>query len=370
MRFFPRLLLSNLLVILLAVGGMFAAAELLAPSFYREHVDRMAVTMTGMVGSTHRELRSDLEAGLRTTLNRVLLASLPLAGGVALLTAWWMSRGLGRSVQRLDEGSRALAQGRYALRLPETGKDELADLAHNLNVLAGALSRVEQGRVELIGNVAHELRAPLAALRGYADAMEDGLITPDRASHAIAREMGAMGRLVRDLSLVSRVEAGRVDLHLETLNPSDLIRAVQERFRTSFEEKGVTLHVTASQLPAIHADEERVMQVLTNLLANALRHTPAGGQVRVRAEAHERVLDVAVQDTGTGIAPEHLTRIFERFYRADPARSRIEGGSGVGLTIARGLVEAMGGQMAATSDVDRGSTFSFTLPLVHWPRTG
>ncbi len=112
------------------------------------------------------------------------------------------------------------------------------------------------------------------------------------------------------------------------------------------------------------------MQVLTNLLANALRHTPAGGQVRVRAEAHERVLDVAVQDTGTGIAPEHLTRIFERFYRADPARSRIEGGSGVGLTIARGLVEAMGGQMAASSDVDRGSTFSFTLPLVHWPRTG
>jgi histidine kinase len=162
MRFFPRLLLSNLLVILLAVGGMFAAAELLAPSFYREHVDRMAM-MTGMVGSTNHKLRTDLEAGLGTTLNRALLTSMPLAGGVALLTAWWMSRGLGRSVQRHDEGSRALAQGQYSLRLPETGNDELADLAHNLNVLAGALCRVEQGRVELIGNVAHELRAPPAS---------------------------------------------------------------------------------------------------------------------------------------------------------------------------------------------------------------
>ena len=367
MRFFPRLLLSNLLVILLAAGGMFAAAELLAPSFYREHVDRMAVMMTGMVGSTNHELRTDLEAGLRTTLNRALLASLPLAGGVALLTAWWMSRRLGRSVQRLDEGSRNLAQGQYTLRLPETGNDELADLAHNLNVLASALGRMEQGRVELIGNVAHELRAPLAALRGYADGMQDGLITPDRASHAITREVGAMDRLVRDLSLVSRVEAGKVDLHPRTIHPAELCTAIRDRFSTSFEEKGVTLDVTDAPLPAIQADEERVLQVLTNLLVNALRHTPAGGQVRVHAGPQGGMLKFNVQDTGTGIAPEHLARIFERFYRADPARSRIEGGSGVGLTIARGLVEAMGGQMTASSEEGRGSTFAFTLPLAPVP---
>lgn len=125
MRFFPRLLLSNLLVIVLAVGSMFLIAELLAPTFYHEHVDRMAEMMTGMMGASNHELRTDLEQGLRTTLNRALLASLPMAGGVALLTAWWMARSFGRSVQMLDYGSRALAAGNYAQRLPETGKDEL-----------------------------------------------------------------------------------------------------------------------------------------------------------------------------------------------------------------------------------------------------
>lgn len=363
MRFFPRLLLSNLLVIVLAVGSMFIAAELLAPTFYREHVNRMAEMMTGMMGTTNHELRTDLEEGLRITLNRALLASLPLAGGVALLTAWWMARGLGRSVQTLDEGSRSLAQGHYSQRLAESGKDELADLAHNLNVMAGALERVEQGRVELIGNVAHELRAPLAALRGYADAMQDGVMTPGHASKAISREVGAMDRLVRDLSLVSRVEAGKVEFHLKAIDPAALLNAVRERFSLSFEEKGVALQIIGQNLPMIQADEERTLQILTNLLSNALRHTPAGGQVSVHAEVQASFLKFTVQDTGTGIPAEQLSRIFERFYRADPARSRSESGSGVGLTIAKGLAEAMRGEMNVSSLEGRGSTFSFTLPL-------
>lgn len=363
MRFFPRLLLSHLLVILLAVLGMFLSAELVAPNFYREHVNRMAEMMTGMMGASNHELRLDLETGLRTTLTRALLASLPLAGGVAIITAWLMSRRLGRSVQLLDEGSRALAQGEYARRLPETGQDELSDLAHNFNVMAGALEKVEQGRIELIGNVAHELRAPLAALRGYADAMQDGVMTPEHAAQAINREVGAMDRLVRDLSLVSRVEAGKVELHLKTVEPTQLLKVVQERFATPFEEKGVQLQVTDAALPHIRADEERTVQVLTNLLSNALRHTPAGGQVTVTAEQAGGFVLFSVVDSGAGIPAEHLPRIFERFYRADPARSRIEGGSGVGLTIAKGLVEAMGGEMWATSSLGQGSAFSFTLPI-------
>ncbi|RJF68933.1 HAMP domain-containing protein [Deinococcus cavernae] len=367
MRFFPRLVLSNLLVIVLAVGSMFIAAELLAPSFYRDHVERMAAMMTGMVGSTHHELRTDLVAGLRSTLNRALLASLPLAGGVALVTAWWMSRGLGRSVHLLDEGSRSLAQGNYSRRLPVTGRDELSDLAHNLNVMAGTLEKVEQGRVELIGNVAHELRAPLAALRGYADAMQDGVMTPEHAAQAISREVAAMDRLIRDLSLVSRVEAGRVELHLKPLDPAVLLSAVKERFSLSFEEKGVALQVTGNDLPLIRADEERTLQVLTNLLSNALRHTPVGGQVSIHAEVRQPYLKVTVEDSGTGIPVEQLPRIFERFYRADPARSRTEGGSGVGLTIARGLVEAMHGEMQVSSEEGDGSSFSFTIPLLVTP---
>lgn len=362
MRFFPRLLLSHLLVILLAVLGMFLSAEVVAPNFYREHVNQMAVMMTGMVGATNHELRLDLENGLRTTLTRALLASLPLAGSVALITAWLLSRRLGRSVQMLDEGSRALAQGDYARRLPETGKDELSDLAHNFNVMAGALEKVELGRVELIGNVAHELRTPLAALRGYADAMQDGVLTPEHAAQAINREVGAMDRLVRDLSLVSRVEAGKVDLHLDVVDPGTLLHSIQERFLTLFEDKGVQLQVSHASLPEIKADAERTLQVLTSLLGNALRHTPSGGQVIVTAEPAGSFLRFCVSDTGAGIPAEHLPRIFERFYRTDPARSRAEGGSGVGLTIARGLVEAMGGEMDVASTAGAGSTFCFTLP--------
>lgn len=364
MRFFPRLLLSHLLVILLAVAGIFISAEFVAPTFYREHVNRMAEMMSGMMmGTTNHELRLDLETGLRTTLTRALLASLPLAVGIAILIAWLMSRRLGRSVQLLDEGSRALAQGNYARRLPETGQDELSDLAHNFNVLARALETVEQGRVELIGNVAHELRAPLAALRGYADAMQDGVMTPEHAAQAISREVGAMDRLVRDLSLVSRLEAGKVELHPKAIDPAQLLDTLRERFATPFEEKGVQLQVTAAALPQIRADEERTRQVLTNLLGNALRHTPPGGTVKVDAQPDGAVLRFMVADTGTGIPAEHLPRIFERFYRADPARSRSEGGSGVGLTLARGLVEAMGGEISVTSEWGAGTAFAFSLPL-------
>ena len=364
MRFFPRLLLSHLLVILLAVLGMFLSAELVAPNFYREHVNRMAEMMTGMMGTTNHELRLDLETGLRTTLTRALLASLPLAGGVAIVTAWLVSRRLGRSVQLLDEGSRALAQGNYTRRLPETGQDELSDLAHNFNIMAGALEKVEQGRIELIGNVAHELRAPLAALRGYADAMQDGVMIPEHAAQSISREIGAMDRLVRDLSLVSRVEAGKVELHLKAVDPQALLQVVRERFATPFEDKGVQLQVTEAVLPQIKADEERTLQVLTNLLGNALRYTPAGGRVSVDAQPAGQFLHFSVVDSGVGIPAEHLPRIFERFYRADPARSRSESGSGVGLTIAKGLVEAMGGRMNVSSGAGRGSTFSFTLLLL------
>lgn len=360
MRFFPRLLISHLLVIGLAVLGLFLFAEWLAPTFYRSHVEQM-VRLLGPEGAN---LRPDLEHGMRTTLTRALLASLPLAVLVAAGTALLSSRRVVRSVHLLSEGSRALASGEYARRLPEQGRDELADLARNFNTVAGALERVEQGRVELIGNVAHELRSPLAALRGYADAMTDGVMSPEHAARSIVREVGAMERLVRDLSLVSRVEAGAVELHPSVFAPYALLAATRERFVETFAARGVALEVApVLELPEVRADFERASQVLTNLLSNALRHTPDGGRVTVGAEPADGHVLFKVTDTGTGIAPEHLGHIFERFYRADPARSRSDGGSGVGLTIARGLVERMGGRLEVNSRPGEGSHFTFTLPV-------
>lgn len=360
MRFFPRLLFSHLLVIGLAVCGLFLSAEWIAPAFYRSHVEQMV----RLIGPEGANLRPDLERGMRMTLTRALLASLPLAVLVAAGTALLSSRRVVRSVELLSEGSRALAGGKYARRLPEAGRDELADLARNFNTMAGALERVEQGRVELIGNVAHELRAPLAALRGYADAMTDGVMSPEHAARSIVREVGAMERLVRDLSLVSRVEAGAVEMHPSVFSPDKLLAAARERFEGAYDDKGVTLEVKlAPSPPEVRADFERASQVLANLLSNALRHTPEGGHVKVSAGLAGAAVQFSVADTGTGIAPEHLARIFERFYRADPARSRTDGGSGVGLTIARGLVEGMGGGLGVNSTPGEGSTFVFTLPL-------
>ncbi|MEW6421211.1 MAG: HAMP domain-containing sensor histidine kinase [Deinococcota bacterium] len=359
MRFFPRLLLSHLVVIGLAVCGLFLSAEWLAPAFYRSHVEQMI----RLIGPEGANLRPDLEHGMRTTLTRALLASLPLALLVAVGTALLSSRRVVRSVALLSEGSRALASGQYARRLPEKGRDELADLARNFNTVAAALERVEQGRVELIGNVAHELRAPLTALRGYADALTDGLMSSEHAARSIAREVGAIERLMRDLSLVSRVEAGAVELRPSVFPPGRLLAAARERFEGAYDDKGVTLEVVlAPGLPNVRADFERASQVLANLLSNALRYTPEGKQVKVSAGLAGTAIQFTVADTGTGIAPEHLSRIFERFYRGDPARSRTDGGSGVGLTIARGLAESMGGTLSVCSALGVGSTFTFTLP--------
>ncbi|GGK18596.1 two-component sensor histidine kinase [Deinococcus malanensis] len=366
MGFFMRLLLSHLMVILLAVAGVFVSVELIAPGFYRAHVEEMVQTL----GPAGAGLRGHLEHGLRSTLTRALWASLPLSVLVAAIAAYVSSRRVVGSVETLRRRSRALAQGDYRQRVQATGRDELADLAHHFNVLAAALERVEQGRTELIGNVAHELRAPLTALRGYADAIDDHVLPPEHAARAISREVAAMERLVRDLSLVSRVEAGQMELHLEPVPLEALLQAVRERFTLAFEEKDVDLHIPSGNedppLPDLHADQERTLQVLTNILGNALRHTPPGGQVGLEVRRLDTRAAITVSDTGPGIAANHLPRLFERFYRVDPARSRLEAGSGVGLTIARGLAEAMGGTLTAESRPGQGSAFTLTLPL-HLP---
>lgn len=370
MRLFPRLLLSHLAVITAMGAVLVLAAELAAHPFIERHVDEMVRQM----GGAGAGMRSDLSHGMRETLTRALLTALPLSLLVATATAWIAARRVTNSVRTLQAGSAALASGEYGRRLPEGGQDELAELAHSFNVMAGTLARVEQGRVELIGNVAHELRAPVSAVRGYVEAAQDGLMSSQDAMGAVHRELGSLERLARDLSLVSRVEAGQVDLRPQVTDVWTLLEHALQRFALPFEERGVTLQVgplsptsPASPIPPsptpVWTDPERAAQILGNLLGNALRHTPPGGRVQVTAHAHARRVQVTVQDTGCGIAPEHLDRVFERFFRADEARTRGEG-SGVGLTVARGLARALGGDLTVQSTLGEGSAFSWTLPAL------
>jgi signal transduction histidine kinase len=216
--------------------------------------------------------------------------------------------------------------------------------------------------------VAHELRTPISTLEGYLEGLLDGVIAPTPETWArLHDEAGRLHRLVTDLQDLSRVEARQLSLTLEAVAPAPLAEAALDRVRPVFAEKGLALAAEIpATLPAIRADRDRVVQVLTNLLTNALRYTPAPGQVTLilsRAAGSSELL-FQVTDTGIGLAPEQLPHVFERFYRVDKSRSRAAGGSGIGLTIARALVEAMGGRIWATSaGPGQGSTFAFTLPV-------
>ena len=365
MRLFLKLFVSYLLVVLFAELLLVVVIELLAPRFFAGHVARMVETVSMMgMGPMAEVLKADLERSLSATLNSAFLAALPVAWLASGLVAYFVSRKLTRTAEMLAEASRRVAAGDYRVRLPVLGRDELSELAVQFNRLAEALARVEETRAELIGNVAHELRTPLAALQGYAEALADGVLPPGRASEAIAREVRAMARLVEDLAQVSRVEAGAVLLDLRPVEARGLLERALDRFREAFAEKGVALvaDLPGEALPPVLADPDRVDQVLANLLKNALAHTPPGGRVTLSLRPTLGGARFCVADTGPGVPPEHAERIFERFFRGDPARSRGRGGSGVGLTVARGLVEAMGGRLWLEHP-GPGAVFCFELPF-------
>jgi two-component system sensor histidine kinase BaeS len=364
----PKLFASYVAVVAVGVATLLLTADLAAPSFFGAHMARMAAPgaarMMGPGGMGPAGLDAALASAFRDALQRALL----LAGGAALVAAATASllvtgrvvgplRGLARASQRI-------AAGDYAGRVP-AGGDELGDLTASFNAMAAALECVEERRVQLIGDVAHELRTPLATIEGSLEGLLDGVVAPEPATWArLHGEAVRLRRLVDDLQELSRAEARQLRLAPRAVDVAALVRAARERLADAFAEKGLTLEVAvAPALPAVHADPDRAVQVLTNLLTNALRYTPAPGRVVVTARPAPGGVELAVADTGVGIAADDLTRVFERFYRVDRSRSRALGGSGVGLTIARALVEAMEGTIrAASPGPGGGATFAFTLP--------
>jgi signal transduction histidine kinase len=237
--------------------------------------------------------------------------------------------------------------------------------------MAEALERNEQDRNELISTVAHELRTPLAALQGYGEALSDGVMPREVASQAINREVAAMRKIANDLMLVSKAEAGTLEVHPSNLNVKILLEDAEDRFRAMFEANAIRFDTVMQKgLGEVWADRERAGQVLSNLLTNALKYTPKNGKVTLGVERRSDVrrnsegVCFYVRDTGQGIPLKHQAHIFERFYRIDEPRERSKGGLGVGLTVSKKLVEAMGGKIWLESVPGKGATFSFTLPLV------
>jgi two-component system sensor histidine kinase BaeS len=297
-------------------------------------------------------------------VNLALVVATLSATGLALILGILLTRALTRPVRELTEATRAVAAGQLGLQVEVRSKDELGQLAASFNQMSTDLARARNLRRQLTADVAHELRTPLTLILGHAEALSEGVLPANAENlRLVHEEAQRLSRMVEDLRLLSRAEAGELPLTLGPVEPEPLARDVVAKYSPAAAHSRLTLELQAdSRLPTIRADADRLNQVLDNLLDNAIRHTPANGTITVRLTSSADKVRFEVRDTGPGISPEDLPRVFERFYRADAARSRDTGGSGLGLAIARSIVEAHGGHIGVESQAGEGARFWFDLP--------
>ena len=361
-----KLFLAHLLVIVVGMVTLFAATLSIAPTLFDRLMGGMMGPGASSVGGMMAGMAETTTQAFRAAMLQALLLSTGAATLAAVVVSLFVSTRIVTPIQRLLAASQRIASGHYAERVPTTDPDELGALAVQFNTMAAELEAAERRRVALIGDVAHELRTPLATIEGYTEGLLDGVVAPGAETWALLHdEAGRLRRLVQELQELSRAEARQLPLQLRLCPPAKLVEQAVRRIAPQFAEKGVTLSTDVpAELPPVQADADRIIQVLLNLLGNALRYTPAGGRVHVSSERQQDAVTVHVADTGIGIAPEHLPHLFERFYRVDKARSRALGGSGIGLTISRAIIEAHDGQIwAASNGMSQGATFSFMIPV-------
>jgi two-component system, OmpR family, sensor histidine kinase BaeS len=352
-----KLLAGQLLVVVAGAGTLLLVALLLGPRMFRHHV-------RDALGYVPPDVGHHLDMAFHTAT----LISLAIAIGVAIATALAISMIVSdrvvTPVRSLAGAAEGIATGRASGRVPVRGDDEIAQLAGAFNEMAASLQQSEDIRRQLLADVAHELRTPLATVESYLEALADGVLPADEENwRAIRTETARLHRLVDDLQQVSSAEAHRLDLHPALVSSADLVTDAVTAAGPAYAARGVDIdaHVDPD-LPDVNVDRERIAEALANLLSNALRHTPAGGSVHASGRHRDGWVELAIRDTGDGIAPEHLERIFERFYRVDPARSRASGGTGIGLAITRAIVEAHGGTIRAASDgPGHGATLTIRL---------
>ena len=367
-----KLFISYLTVILVGVIVLATTAEFVVPSAFDRHLAAMSAMMSPMMGDSTTNLELDLFNNFRAAVTEAMILAALASSVVAVLVSLLVSRQVVAPVQEMMLASQRISEGHYNERVQVPGDvskdelDELSQLALRFNRMAASLEQTEVIRRQLIADVTHELRTPLTAVKGSMEGLIDGVLPADEATfQQIISEAERLQRLVNDLQELSRVEAGAYELIIHSYRVSDLLAATEARLGRQFEEKDVSLEIALpNDLPQVLADEDRIGQVLLNLVGNALQYTPPGGKVQVTATAQGGEVYIAVTDSGMGIPVEHLPHLFTRFYRVDKSRSRAGGGSGIGLTIAKYLVEAQGGSIWAQSEgAGRGSTFTFSLPI-------
>jgi histidine kinase len=367
-----KLFLSYFATIMVGILVLIIASQFILPDSFNRHLAGMGMTDRGMLGAGRQgpgnpgsmsEFFTDYRSGFNEALTYAALSAIIAA---LVLSAFFSSRVIA-PVRAMSLATQHIADGHYEERVQVDGTDELAQLAMRFNQMAEKLDQIESTRRRLIGDVSHELRTPLTAIKGSLEGLMDGVLPAnDDTYQQIHAEAGRLNRLVDDLQELSRVEDRAYELDIKPLDIPALVGSLTKQLGPQFASRHISLDLNlAPNLPDVLADNDRAMQVLTNLVGNALQYTPEGGRIIISVQQINHEVQIAVRDTGIGISSEHLTHIFDRFYRVDKSRSRrAGGGSGIGLTIARALVEANGGHIWAESPGDgQGSTFSFTLPV-------
>ena len=298
-------------------------------------------------------------------VNRSLVIGSVLAVVAGLLLTVLFSNGLRRQLAVVIRVTRQIGRGELSLRIPTPHQGDLADLGMAINHMADDLERQLRARQQMVADVAHELRTPLQNINGYIEGLRDGVVAADeRTLGVLSSETALLRRLVDDLQDLSLADSGSLTVELAPVRVDEQIAAIVESMRPRADELGLELAGAAqAELPAVEADERRLRQVIANLVQNAFAYTPAGGRVWISTRQVPGEVEITVSDTGTGIAREDQERVFDRFYRVDPARSRSTGGSGLGLTIARELMHAMHGEAGVRSRLSEGSHFWLRLPL-------
>lgn len=339
-----RLLGAQALVLLAGAVTTWIVAAVVGPDIFRDHLDRAGVALTA---SDSRHVESAFTSSLAIAISIALV----MATVTALVVTWYFSRRIQRSVAQVSTAAAHVAAGEYDARVDDPGLGrEFAALAATSNTLAERLEATEATRRRMLADLAHEMRTPLTTVDAHLEAIEDGIRTLDDDTLGVIRlSTQRLRRLAEDISAVSAAEEVTLHIAPEPITAADLAGDAARTSADRFAAAGISLETDLQTDVQVLADPERIGQVLTNLLDNALHHTPAGGTVRISCSLRGPWVEYAVTDTGDGIAPEHLTHVFDRFYRSDSARGRAHGGSGIGLSIAQALVKAHGGRITASS---------------------
>ncbi|MBX9245840.1 HAMP domain-containing protein [Actinotalea ferrariae] len=355
-----RLLAGLVIVLATAAVTAWLVASAVGPGVFHDHMLRAGL-------EDHDAAVVHAEQAFQDASTMSLALAMGAAALAAAAVSLVLTRRIGRSLAAVSTAAARVGAGAYESRVPDPGLGaEFDDLARSFNAMADRLHEADRLRARLLADVAHEVRTPVATITGYLEAVEDGIQPLDETTIAVLREQATrLTRLARDLAAVTHAEAGDLTLDLAIVPAPDLLRAATAAAGERAAAAGVSLVLDVAEgVPPVFVDRTRIAQVLDNLVANAVRHTPPGGTIVLSAEpAADGQVAFVVTDTGEGIAAEHLPHLFERFYRADTARDRTRGGSGIGLAISKALTLAHGGRISVTSDgVGHGATFTITLP--------